>query len=187
MPRVRGSSHQTTTLYLAQRFGEDAIDLVYGDLPERERSLLKTVRATDWCPLDLYAHYMVAADKRYGKGDLELCRELGDASSRWQAPELRQTALRTHTPKKVIEGTQKAWQKLYDRGKWETDWHAPTAVQMRLCEFNPVHAAVCARFAGFFRGALDLAGAHIPDVTHTACVLSGAPTCDFLLVWTARG
>src|SRR5690348_3019438 len=101
MPRVRGSSHQTTTLYLAQRFGDDAIDLVYGDLPERERSLLKTVRATDWCPLDLFAHYMIAADKRYGKGDLELCRELGEASSRWQAPELRQTALRTNTPKKV--------------------------------------------------------------------------------------
>jgi hypothetical protein len=186
MPRVRGSSHQTTTLFIAQQFGDEAIDLVYSDLPARDSELLRIVRATDWCPLRPYADYMVAADKRLGKGDLDLCREIGFASSRWQAAELRKDALRTHAPRKVIAGIQKAWEKLYDRGKWEPDWHADTAVQMRLCEFDPVNPAVCARFAGFFRGALDLAGAHIPDVSHVACVTQGAPTCDFLLVWTPR-
>jgi hypothetical protein len=183
---IKGSSHQGTTLYLERLHGEDGVERVYAAIDPAEAEMLRKIRARDWCPLPAFCHYMLAADELFGQGDLALCRELGQASARWQIPALLRVAIKFFSPLQGLNHIPSVWSRLMDRGRVESIETSPTSVIFRLYEFEPYHRAMCERLAGFIMGAVEMTGGRDVQVVHTRCVTAGNLVCEYAVSWLQR-
>jgi hypothetical protein len=173
---IKGSSHQSTTLYLERAHGEEAPERCYAAIDPGK----------DWCALPAFCHYLLAADELYGQGDLALCRDIGQASARWQIPALLRMAIKFFSPMQGLNHIPTVWNRLMDRGRVESIETGPTSVVFRLHEFDPFHRAMCERLSGFIAGAVELTGGRDPSVAHTRCVTAGNLVCEYAVSWLQR-
>jgi uncharacterized protein (TIGR02265 family) len=183
---IIGSSHQGTTLYLERTQGPDAVDRVYAAIDAKEAEVLRKIRAKDWCPLPAFCHYMLAADEMFGHADLALCREIGNASARWQIPGIVRLAMRLFSPLQMLNHIPTLWSRIMDRGRVESLETGPTSVVFRLHEFDPFHRGMCERLAGFIAGGVELTGGREPSVAHTRCVTADNLVCEYAVSWLQR-
>ena len=184
--RIKASSHQSTTLYLERVHGEEAVERCYAAVDPKEAELLRNLRAKDWCPLPAFCHYLLAADELYGQGDLALCRDMGQASAKWQIPGLVRVAMRLFSPLQMINHIPDLWGKLMDKGRIEVAQTSETSGFIRVHEFHPFHRAMCERLVGFITAGLELTGGRNPSVAHPRCVTADNLVCEYACSWLQR-
>src|SRR5690242_16835234 len=99
-------------MYLERAYGEEAVERCYAAIDPQEAELLRKIRGKDWCTLPAFCHFLLAADELYGQGDLALCREIGQASARWQIPALVRVAIKFFSPMQGLNHIPTVWSRL---------------------------------------------------------------------------
>ncbi|GAB4212122.1 MAG: hypothetical protein OHK0013_34520 [Sandaracinaceae bacterium] len=190
MAQVRGTVITARLKWVRDRFGEPGVRHLKSNLSEASRARIAArIQPHDWVPFDLYLDVTHEIDRLWGRGDLELVRELGRATADLSLPTILKMFLRFGAPDFTVRQGAKLWRHYYDSGSPELRQISDTEGDgccLTLPDFETPAAAHCASILGWMERSVELSGAKVLWARKTACRLHGAPACVFELRW-ARG
>ena len=186
MAQVKGSAITSRVRFVRER-GDDeqAFRAVKDRLSEASRARIEQgVLPHSWVPYSLFIELNVAADAVLGRGDLELCREMGAYGAQVNLPTLYRIFLRFGSVPFLLRKASRLWEVHYDSGALDVDIHDDWAYLM-IRGFDEPHRAHCLSVLGWAEGAGQLTGASVIDAREEECRLEGADVCRLLLRWKA--
>jgi hypothetical protein len=183
LAQFKGTIYTTALLFTQQRFGEQAVQDVLHGLDGEDRRLLEGVSPVGWYPTEPVMAYHRKLDEAYGRGDLDLCVELGTFSADWALNTVLKFFLRFRTPNWIMERSSSLWRRYHDSGRWEMLQHPDYPLYARLHDFEVRDPAFCARFRGWLAGAIALTGGKDAHVEEAACVSKGDAYCQYQARW----
>lgn len=170
-------------MFTERRFGKPAVERCIRELAPADQEVLLSIVPLGWFPLEPTARFGVAVDKLYGRGDLELCREIGRFSAEWQLNLFHKLVLRFKPAEWLFVRGMSVWQQYHDTGRWEVERPGENHVIARLRDFAVAEPGWCARFGGFIQRAAEVTGARNVEVQHPRCRVLGEPCCEYEGRW----
>jgi hypothetical protein len=184
MALSKGSIYASVRLFVEQKYGTGVLEECLAEMPPEDRALLESIVPVGWYPLEPVLELHRVIDRKLGKGDLALCREMGTFSSQWQMTVFHRLYLRFKTPHWLIQKAGTMWSNYHDTGYWEVEETGPNAVVARLNGFAVADEAFCARFHGWLLGIGSLTGVTKADITEPHCRARGGRYCEYVCAWT---
>lgn len=183
MPLAKGTLYLSAKLYTERTFGKEAARDALQDLDAADRDVLNSVVAVGWYPLDAMLRYHLAVDRRYGKGDRKIVREIGRFGAEWQLNTFHKLVLRFKDPHWMIERAATMWKHYHDTGEWEVGAKVANHVEGKLKGFVVPDDTQCVRLSGWFARAIELTGGKNVVVQEAQCIARKDPHCHFLASW----
>jgi predicted hydrocarbon binding protein len=181
---VKGHHIVLAKKYLINRFGPQAFEKIITQINPPEREILsKIITSVSWIPEDVYITFLVTADKIFGKGDFELCRQIGYYLGKETVPRLYKFFIKFGDPSFAIRRSTQFWKQLHNNGRLEIIPSGPTAVTARLIDKAFPHKAFCASLIGYCQGVLELSGAKNISIDEIQCASEGASHCEYVGKW----
>jgi hypothetical protein len=184
MALSKGSIYASVRLFVEKKYGAEELARCLAELPAEDRQLLESSLPVGWYPLEPVLELHRILDRRQGRGDLSLCREMGEFSSQWQMTVFHRLYLRFKTPHWLIQKAGTMWSNYHDTGHWEVEEVGPNEVIARLHDFGVVDEAFCARFHGWLLGIGALTGVSEAKIDEKHCRCRGAAYCEFVCSWS---
>src|SRR5579884_3851923 len=119
--RSKGVLFTATRRFTEDRFGKDAVEACLCELDPHDQAILRDIEPIGWYPLEPVVHYMRALDRRFGKGDLGLCDEIGRYSAAWSLSSLHKLMLRFAPGEWLWVRGMRVWRQYHDTGRWESE------------------------------------------------------------------
>lgn len=181
---VKGHHIVFARQYLTETFGPEAFKetITQMDTPE-QNSLSKIITSVSWIPEEVYVKFLVAADKLFGKGDFDLCRQIGYYLGKKTVPTLYKFFIKFGDPSFAIRRSTQFWQQLHNNGRLEIISGGPSSVTARLIDKTFPHKAFCASLIGYCQGILELSGAKNISIHEIQCASEGASHCEYVGNW----
>lgn len=184
MSNVRGLSANLAVKYIKQNFGEEGFAKVLESLDQQERDMFKGMMN----PMGLYSakafiNMINSADKLCGKGDYDICRQIGRFEAQEAFGGLYKVFLELGNPHFVIRRAPLAWRTLNDAGDLEVEQTGDKYVRGKVSNFPDPHKAFCWDLVGYFEKVLEMSGAKNLDVKEIKCRCSGDDCCEFEVRW----
>jgi hypothetical protein len=153
-------------------------------LPEETRRLLDTrILGGSWYPEQHLRDLLVAADRVLGKGDLTYCRKLGKVAAH-QA--LEKTYRAVVVPGDVVASLRLlavSWTFMHNTGTVTVQTPSEGVVRVALERFGLPSRALCAVFAGWLEGKVEVAGGQA-RVVEEKCRVRGDEACVYAVHWS---
>lgn len=184
MARVKGSAIGARVRYVRDIHGEDAWERVQRALsPSSRAELERGVLPSDWASYELFLDLNVTADRLLGKGDLELCLEMGRFGATVNLPTLYRVFLRFGSPMFLLQKASRLWQVNYDSGLLVAIREAKERARLRIEAFERPHRAHCLSVLGWSTRAIELTGFRVVSAQEEKCRTRGDATCEMVLEW----
>jgi predicted hydrocarbon binding protein len=152
--------------------------------PEVRAMVSGDVLFSSWYPLRAAIEGFVAVDRLFGKGDLDLCREIGRYTARAALKSgVQQSFAREFDPEFAIKMGPVIWPQYYDSGRVEVESISPTTAITRIVDFAEPNRAICVSVQGWTEEATRIWGGVQVKLRETRCVAQGDPLCEFILKW----
>ncbi len=181
--RTKGTPLKAALGWVEHEHGEAGVQRVLEHLEEEHRRLIgRTVLPSSWYPLGVLVDVLTTADRKFGRGTLSLCRDIGRWSSDYEVTLLHKVFLKLSSLDYWFKGAASMWAFYYGAGKMRTTVEGGTG-EILLTEFNPLSKSFCMRFEGWLERTIELGGVSGVRVRHTECVLDGHPGCRFEGSW----
>jgi len=182
--------------YTKIRIGEDGLKKILNKLPEADRAIFsKHILPSEWYSFRIYVELLAIIDKELGKGDLSVCRHIGE----WSAERDLKAVYSMYT-KEIFKDTSILktapsimWKGYYDKG----DIVFPeipgsldvTDIKARVINFPDAAKPNCALLEGWIKKVFDviIGGGHEGIVTEVRCRADGNEYCEFLGKRVKRG
>lgn len=183
--KSKGYTLRGRLAFIEQRFGKDRIPEVLAKLEDEDlrKVLSGSFAPSSWYPLRYQVRLSEAIDKVLGKGDLQLCWEIGRFTAEFELSSIHQIFLKLGKPQHLLKMGALMWGRYYNTGRLQVEAKGDHAAAGIVQEFDPVHRAFCIDFSGWMERTLELTGATKVAVRHTACRLEHAPACRFEGSW----
>jgi hypothetical protein len=179
---VKGTALKARLRFVEQRGGDEAWRRFSEALsPETRRLIDDRILASGWYPFDAYVEMSEVIDRQLGKGDLELCHELGRFSCDTNLPTLYKLFFRMSDIPSLIRRATAAWRVNYDDGSMTVLEEGDHFVRLRM-EVPRPHRAHCLSVRGWVVRAGELSGAKQVSVVER-CRLKGDPHCELDITW----
>jgi hypothetical protein len=179
MVNVRGSVLMARLRWLVEKHGEKAYDETLADLAPAHAEAIRMALPTTWVPFDAYIAICVAMDKRYGKGDLALCRELGRYSASANLPTLYRVFYKLGTVPYIMSKSAAVWSEHYDSGSARFVEHAKGDLSIIVENFETPHKAHCLAVLGWIEESVRISGAQMLTAAEIRCRTNGDAYCEF--------
>lgn len=186
--QVKGSAVTARIRWVRELYGEAGFRALREALDPEMRALFEgRILPHEWVPFELFVAVSVELDRLYGRGDLELCRELGRYSARANLPTLYRIFYALGNPGFIVRRAARVWDIHYSSGRLEIvdTPHAPgrDAVAIRLVAFQTPHRAHCLAVLGWAEESVALSGGKDVRAAKTRCRLDGDPVCELVASW----
>ncbi|MDB4970807.1 MAG: hypothetical protein JWN44_6496 [Myxococcales bacterium] len=179
---VKGTVLKARLRYVEERGGGTAGLAFREALSAHTRQLIdERIRPNSWYPFGAFVEMCEVIDRQLGKGDLELCHELGRHACDANLPTLYKIFFRMADVMYVIRRAAAAWRVSYDEGSMTVLGEGDHLVTMRM-EVPTPHRAHCLSVRGWIVRAGELSGAKGVEIEER-CRLRGDPHCEFTLRW----
>ena len=186
MERVKGSIVAARLRFVRERFGEDALRELIGDLsPLHRRQVEARILPHRWVPFDLYLEVSLAIDRRFGQGDLALCREMGRFSADVNIPTLYRAFVRLGTPTFILRTAARLWDLHFRSGRLRVSPLGERGLTLRIEAFESPHPAHCRGVLGWAERFAELSAATVTRAEEVACRTEGDDACVMELEWQA--
>lgn len=183
MAKIKGFAIRGLFRYLKERH-PGSIPTVISDLPsETQKDLERPVISSNMYRYEIFGQLLRAIDKRFGKGDLMLCRDIGDFAAQQDISGMFKMMLSVFSPKTTLERANLVWQKYCDTGKLVVVSSDPNGTVMRMEAFPGIDEAHCNLMVGWINRFAVLTGGKNVAVKQTSCVHHGAPHCEWTGTW----
>ena len=186
MVRVRGIAFIGAMQFVKEEFGPEAHTRVLEALPEASRATFGgPLRDAVWKPLDDLAAYAGTARRLLAPEDDDFYARLGFRAGRVERDEGGFHPMVVDAPTAIRLGAV-IWRSLYDAGRMELSADGEGRAVARIYDF-PTSTALCQANCAALSGLLG-SDAHPVRTEQAACVLDGAPCCEYRVSWqTAQG
>ncbi|MFA5116688.1 MAG: DUF2378 family protein [Candidatus Omnitrophota bacterium] len=184
MANIRGVSLISGVKYISDNFGEGGLVKVVDSLEPQDRDILRSkLHPMNWYPVKTYSAFMAAADKIFGKGDYNLCFNIGKYSAEDIFSGLYKVFLELGNPHFVIRRGHIAWRTIIDSGELEIEQTGDKFVKVRITGFEEPDKAFCWKVSGYFGKVLEMSGAKNVRVNEGKCACDGGPYCEYDIQW----
>lgn len=196
MAKVRGTSILGTLEYAKARFGEAAArELVEGLAPASRATLRDAagsgVAAHGWYETALLVELTTRIDSVFGRGDLQLAREIGKHVAFQDVNRFFRWLMRLGGSNVLFSRAGAVWNNYYDDGRYVLESVGDERAAIRIEGSSSADAVVCRRIEGWIERALELtlgpqARPAIREDVHLQQDPAGGkpPFCRFLAEWT---
>jgi hypothetical protein len=179
---VKGTALRARLRFVEERAGIDGYRRFVDGLAPATRALVdERILASRWYPFDAFIDICEVIDRQLGKGDLELCHDLGRFGCDANLPTLYKIFFRMADVTYIVRRAAAAWRVNYDDGSMTVVDEQPNLVTMRM-EVPAPHRAHCLSVRGWIVRAGELSGAKEVRVAEK-CRLHGDSHCQFELRW----
>ena len=180
----KGTTLKAALAFIDSRWGQAGVDRVLAATDEDTRKLLTGLfLPSSRYPVKHLVHLCETIDRVYGRGDLELCWDIGRFAGEFEIKLLHRVFLKVLSLQYWLKMAGVTWKMYYSTGllvprigEFEGD--------VKLSEFNPISKAFCYRFGGWVWHIVELSNHKNIKLQHTACMLDGAPACVWSGTWT---
>lgn len=184
MAQVKGSAITTRTRYVREKYGERGYRRLRDALtPEHAAMIDGKVLPHAWVPYSLFIDVNVKADELFGKGDLELCYEMGRYGAELNLPTIYKIFYRLNTPQFIFNKAARLWELHYDSGRLVPVDDGGKSMRIRIEDFAEPHQAHCLSVLGWAERSVELSGATIIERSEDQCRTRGAEACEMTLRW----
>jgi len=184
MSNMRGMALGAAVKYIKQTYGEEGFKKVVEAMEAGDREVMAgNLNPVNLYPIKAYTSFLDTADKLLGKGDYELCRQVGIFEAGETFSGLYKVFLEIGNPHFVIKKAGLAWRTLHDAGDLEIEQTGDKFVRGKITNFPDAHKAFCADLLGYFAKVLEMSGAKNLRVKETKCLCSGDEYCEFEVNW----
>ena len=136
-----------------------------------------------WVDFELFVEATVLADRLFGKGDLELAREIGRFASGYAAGIWKRLIMRHVSPETVLGMTAGLWSHHYDGGRMVSRAFGSKGLHVEIIDWPAPHRAHCLSMGGWMQGSLEMGPRTNTQLRELGCRALGARTCEFQLTW----
>jgi len=184
MSNIRGMALAAAVKYIKQTYGEEGFKKVVEAMEAGDREVMAgSLNPVNLYSMKAYNSFLDKADKLLGKGDYELCRQVGIFEARETFTGLYKVFLEVGNPHFVIKKAGLAWRTLHDAGDLEVEQTGDKYVRGKVSNFPDPHKAFCWDLVGYFEKVLEMSGAKNLDVKEIKCRCSGDDCCEFEVRW----
>ncbi len=186
--QVKGSAVTARIRWVRELYGEEGVRRLKDALePELRRALEGKILPHEWTSMELLIAMSVELDRIYGKGDLELCREMGRYASRANLPTLYRIFYVFGSPAFIVKRAARVWDVHYSSGQLLVDTGKESDgieyARLRIVGFQTPHRAHCLSVLGWCEQSVELSGGKIVSAEETKCRTRGADVCELLARW----
>lgn len=181
---IKGNQILLAKKYFAQRFGQEALARVIGEMSGKNRLIMQgPIASAAWVSDEAHVEFLAAADKILGAGDFKLDRECGRYMAQEGIPRIYKVFIQFGDPGFVISRADRFWAQVHTSGELQIIPTAKNSAVAKLTNKTFPHKAFCASLAGYFEGVLELCGAKEISVKEIHCVCDNAKACEFAAGW----
>lgn len=182
MIQVKGSAVTSRIRFVRDRYGEPGYRRLKDELAPEERATLEArILPHQWVPYDLFVRLNVVADRMFGEGDLQLCREMGRFGADLNLPTLYRIFYKLGTPAFILGKAARLWDLHYSSGRLAVHQEGPGQVRLSIHDFARPHRAHCMSVLGWAERSAELSGAALRFSDEVACRTRGAEACELFL------
>ena len=184
MANLKGTAWVAVREYLTNQYGDDAIARVRERLEPEDRILFsKPILPVTWFDYSAYMRFMIAADRLFGAGDLQIVREASIYNARRDLRGIYKMFISFTNPHFIIKNAGRVWRQYYDTGEIEVEWLKEKSGAFRLVKWPdiPLHHEVDQ--LPFIEETLRISGGRNPRVRHDKCMARGDAYCSAHLQW----
>ena len=179
MGNVKGSAISARLRFVRERHGQGGIDRLLAALTPGSRALLDArVLPQAWVPADLFIDLLVQADRLFGKGDLELCVEMGRYSAEVNLPTLYKVFYRLGSPMFILRKAASLWSVHYDSGHLTATPLAEGHARLAIEGYDRPHRAHCRSVLGWATRSVELSGGTVLSAVDEKCRAKGDDACE---------
>ncbi len=165
--------------------GDAGLKALLPDLPPAGRNLIHApIDRKAWYRFALFHEFVLAIDRRYGKGDGALLREIGRWGCHHTVPTLYKMFIRLGSVDFVLGKAGDLWGEHYNVGRFEAYRQFGRKLAFgTLHDFPKPSLAHCYGVLGFAMGCIELSGAENVRGQMVSCRAIGAERCVARVVW----
>lgn len=184
VPSIRGQNIIHAKEYLIDRFGPGSIARIMEVLDEEDRAVIgrKTIPVA-WEPEKSYISLLAKADQLYGRGDFNICLDIGYYTAQKAVPKFFKIFIRLGDPLFVIKRASIFWSQVHNHGKLEVIETGKNIAMARLSGYLTPSKVNCFGTKGYIYAVFELSGAKNIVVTEKRCVNEGASYCEIEVRW----
>jgi hypothetical protein len=106
----KGTVFTSTKSFTERKFGAEAVERCFAELPPEDRIVLDGVSAIGWYPVEPVLRYHHALERLYGGGvGYKICEEAGRFSAEWSLNSILKIFLRFRSPHWLITKHGTVW------------------------------------------------------------------------------
>jgi hypothetical protein len=171
--------------FVTKRFGEESWDKVVAQIDPAYRDIISgSIFASNWNPFELQVAVYTAIDRLFGKGDFQLCREIGRYSADREHSTIHKATMMFGGLKIWMKLASLMWKQYHSAGKMDCTELSDGGGRVEVTEFNPIQKSFCYDLAGWIERTMELAGKKNVTIEHPQCLLDGDPACVYEGRWT---
>ena len=179
---VKGTALRARLRFVEERAGVDGYRRFLDALSPATRALVDArILASAWYPFTSFVEICEVIDRQLGRGDLELCHELGRYGCDANLPTMYKIFFRMADVLYIVRRAAAAWRVNYDEGTMSVVAEGDHVVTLRM-EVPTPHRAHCLSVRGWIVRAGELSGAKDVRIDER-CRVKGDEHCQFELRW----
>ncbi len=182
--QIKGSVLKTRLAFVRD-LAKDGAAEVLAQLPEEDRTTLRSLLATSWYPFDLGQRLDQAIVDRFGNGKMEFFERLGEASAEKNLTSVHRNFLVEGDPHAFLARAPMVYAFYYNQGRREYERTGEREAVLTTIGAEAYSAPDCATVVGWHRRALVMCGAKDPRVVEEECRARGGTNCRYRLSWDA--
>ena len=181
---VKGSALASRVLWVQLEHGPAGLARVReAASPPLAETLAAGVAKARWYPLDQFFELNVLIDRLFGRGDLELVKELGRHSAEANLTTIYRLFYKVGTVHWILGRAVRLWSAHYDSGFMEVATRGPKAAVLRIRGFQTPHPAHCLSVQGWCKRSIELSGGKEVVVKESKCRTRGDELCQLDAIW----
>jgi hypothetical protein len=185
MARIKGFAIRGLFRYLKERRPGITQEVVETLSPATRSVLERPIITSNMYPYETFTDLLRGIDAKLGRGDLKLCREIGDAAARQDMSGVFKVMLAVLSPRTTLQRSNLFWSKYCDTGSLVVVSDDPDDTRIRLEGFTGIDEAHCQLMVGWIGRFAMMTGGKDVVVEHSACVHHGATACEWSGRWLA--
>lgn len=188
-PEVSGRAFLGIIRHIKEKHGAALLQSVVADAGASTAAVFGgRILHMNWYPYPAYIDFLAALSRRFGGGDPEYGRALGEAAGVRDINTVFRIYLAIASPERLIRGCSKVWPSYYrNAGNMEAITWAPTGTTLRITDFPEMSPLHCRLMEGWMISTMDALGLRVDAAgRETKCPSRGDPFHEFSCTWTKK-
>ena len=182
--KSKGFTVKGALAFVEATYGSAGTQKVIATLPAASRAVAdRAILSSEWLPFQTQVDFYEAIDRVFGKGDFELCRQIGRYTSESELSTINRIFLKLGNIELWMRCAGMMWKQYYSAGQLDVADFASGRGTIVIRNFHPISRAFCNDLSGWLERTLELSGETSVVVEHPECVLKGSDACYHRGTW----